>query len=211
MVEYKNSVYDEQPQEPPLVPAVPAPGDDVTPSAPPEQEVAEESSEKENDNNNKAVASGTAGAVLGLLFGGPIGAALLGFGAAYAVRKEKGDTVGDAARALGDVAISTKNKAKELDEQHRIVERSQQAATTAWESAKVYDQKYNVLDQVREAIVISWAWFVDVVTEHKLLERGVEGVGRGYEYVADRVGNCGSDEKNETTLQQQQQQPTAST
>jgi len=64
--------------------------------------------------HDRMVASGTTGAVLGFLFGGPILSALLGFGAAYATKKN--GAPGDAARALGDVGLTVREKAIEVDE-----------------------------------------------------------------------------------------------
>jgi hypothetical protein len=138
------------------------------------------------------VASGAAGAVLGFLFGGPILAALLGFGAAYATQKE--GATGDAARALGDVAISTKEKALEVDKKHNVVNRSKEAAADVWGKAKKYDKQYNVLDKVKDVVVFSWKSFSDFICHRRVLERGVDGVGRGYEYVAKKV----SGESNDT-------------
>jgi hypothetical protein len=138
------------------------------------------------------VASGAAGAVIGFLFGGPLLAALLGFGAAYATQKE--GATGDAARALGDVAISTKEKALEVDKKHNVVNRSKDAAADAWGKAKKYDKQYNVLDKVKDCVGFGWKSFSDFIRDRRVLERGVDGVGRGYEYVAKKV----SGESNDT-------------
>ena len=67
------------------------------------------------------------GAVLGFFFGGPLISALLGFGAAYATRKK--GAPGDAARALGDITISTREKARGLEEKNKIGDRSKKAPT----------------------------------------------------------------------------------
>jgi hypothetical protein len=127
--------------------------------------------------------------------GGPLISALLGFGAAYATQKP--GAPGDAARALGDVAISTKEKAKELDEKHHIVDRSKKAATEAWEKTKECDHCHNVLDTLKNTIVFIWGALVNFVQENRLLERGVDGVGLGYEYVVERVsGESSSNDTN---------------
>merc|ERR1711976_631540 len=84
---------------------------------------------------------------------------------------------GDAARALGYVAVSARQKAEEFDDKHKIVDRSKKVANDAWQKAKTYDQSHNVLDTVLETIVYGWGAFVGFVKEHRLLEKGVDGVG----------------------------------
>lgn len=187
MVETKS--FDEQASlSVPLVDASPV---STARSVPPEQSKdttgsANNEEEEEEEVKRRMVASGTTGAVVGFLFGGPILSALLGFGAAY-VSKKQGPT-GDAARALGDVGVSIRDKAVEIDEKHRVVERSTKAANDAWESAKKYDQQHHVLDKAWDFAVKGWQSFVSYVEKNRLLERGVEGVGKGYEYVAEKVG-----------------------
>ena len=195
MVEYTTSIYDDR--VPPLVPATYVEGnDDVGQSTSQDDETNhpkisnddETTATPIEDQEKKTmVASGTAGAVIGLFLGGPILSALLGFGAAYCTKKE--GTTGDAARALGDVAVSARQKAEEFDDKHKIVDRSKKVANDAWQKAKTYDQSHNVLDTVLETIVYGWGAFVGFVKEHRLLEKGVDGVGRGYEFVAERVSS----------------------
>jgi hypothetical protein len=132
------------------------------------------------------VRSGVTGAVLGFLCGGPLLSALLGFLAAYVSQKE--GAPGDYARSLGAFGVSVKAKAMDLDEKHHIAERFSKAASEAWDKAKQYDGKYNVLDKARDTAMSSWILFVNYVREHLLLERGVALTGRGYEYVVDKVG-----------------------
>lgn len=141
----------------------------------------------DDEQQKQMVASGTTGAVLGFLFGGPILSALVGFGAAYVSKKE--GAPGDAARALGDMGLSVRNKAIEVDEKHKIVERSGKAVTNAWEGAKEYDRKHNVLEKTREFTVHSWESFVHFIQERRILQQGVDGFGKGYEFVAEKV--CG--------------------
>ena len=147
-----------------------------------------------NTNDSRMAASGAAGAVLGFLFGGPLFAILCGFGSAYATTKD--GAPGDAARALGDVAITAKTKAEEIDKEHNVVYRSKQAAAEMWENAKEYDRRHNILDQAKQFAVFSWKSFVKFVQDHRVLERGVDGVGKGFEYVAGRV--VGDDANNQT-------------
>ncbi len=76
---------------------------------------------------------------------------------------------------LGDVAISTREKDKALDEKHHIVDRSKETASKAWEQAKECNRWHNVLDAKKDTVVSSWGAFVKFVKERQLLERGVDG------------------------------------
>ena len=122
--------------------------------------------------------SGVAGAVVGLLVGGPIIAAVAGFGTAYAVRKE--GTAGDIARALGEVALSARARALEVDREHRFAEKAKRAVDDL-------SRKHKIAAKTKEFARASWKAAVDLDRRHKLLERGVEGTGRGFEYIAERV------------------------
>lgn len=149
---------------------------------------SESTSDESHSPKDKMVASGATGAVLGFLFGGPILSALLGFGAAYA--SQKNGVPGDAARALGDVGITVRDKAIEVDEKHHIVEKSSKVATDVWEGAKQFDQRHNILEKSKDFTVASWKSFVKFVQERRILQKGVDGVGCGYEFVAEKL-NCG--------------------
>jgi hypothetical protein len=134
------------------------------------------------------MASGTTAAVLGFFFlGGPIGAIIMGFLAAYSAQKE--GAAGDVARTVGDIGVTVSQKAKAINDKHHIVDRSAQAARKAWESAKEYDRQHHVLDKAVEALIRGWNRFVQFVHKHKLLERGVESAGRGYEFMAERLSS----------------------
>ncbi|KAG7342099.1 hypothetical protein IV203_007191 [Nitzschia inconspicua] len=134
--------------------------------------------------DRQMIASGTTAAVFGFLFlGGPLGAVILGCSAAYASQKE--GAAGDIARSIGDVGVSIKEKAQQIDNKHHIVDRTSKAATKAWKSAMEYDREHRVLDKILAALQQGWQQLTRFVREHRLLERGVESAGRGYAYVAE--------------------------
>lgn len=140
---------------------------------------------RDTPEHDRMVASGTAGAVIGLLVGGPFLAAIAGFGSAYATQKD--GVAGDTTRALGEVALATKEKARELNHKHHIVDKSKQVAGEAWAKAQEMDQKHHILQQLKAVLIFSWGAFVDFVRRHRLMEKGVDGVGRALEYIAGKV------------------------
>jgi hypothetical protein len=151
------------------------------------------------------VASGVAGMVVGLLLFGPIVGAIVGFGTAYATKTE--GPAGDIARAMGDIARAIGDKAIELDQKHHLVEKSKDVVVAGWEKAKALDQEHQILVKVKDFVVFSWKETVEFTRRHRLLERGVQGVGRGFEWLFRKLfGNTDStngrnnyNNRNETT------------
>lgn len=139
----------------------------------------------------RVAASGTAGCILGCLIGGPICAILGGFGSAYAAKNKEG-AAGDCARAMGDVALVAKAKAFEVEEKHNVVENSKQVAAGAWENAKEMDRDYHICEKTKDAIAYTGKAAVNFTVKHRLLERGVQGVGRGMESVAEKLSSNSS-------------------
>lgn len=128
--------------------------------------------------------SGIAGAVVGLLLGGPIIGAIAGFGSAYAVRKE--GVAGDAARALGEVALSVRATGQEWEEKHHV-----------WRDTKrsIQHADSKIAIKARTLMEKGWQSAVELNRQHNLLERGVEGTGQGFEYVAEKIQSISSDKK----------------
>ena len=148
----------------------------------------------EREEYHKAVvaASATAGGILGCLMGG-IGCAILGgLGTAYAAKYKEGSCIGDCARAMGEVTLTAREKAIALDQKHHIVNYTQTAAAGALENAKAMDEEYHVAEKSKNCLVHTGKAAMDFAARHKLVERGVSGVGRGMSYLGGRVSGAGS-------------------
>jgi hypothetical protein len=153
-------------------------------------EIVGESNETTTNNtpteHDRMVGAGVASGVIGMLVGGPFLGLLLGFGAAYASTKTDGP-VGDAARAVGDVALVAKAKAQEVDAKHNLVTKTKVAANEAWERAKQVDRKHNVLAKSKEFVVFSWQKMLEINREHRVLERSIEALGRALAYLVSQL------------------------
>jgi hypothetical protein len=145
--------------------------------------------EEEELGKRQTIGAGVFSGIVGLFLGGPFVALILGFGAAYAT--EKRGAVGDTARAVGDVALSARKKAIEIDEKHKVVDKSKVMAQEAFEKAKEMDQNHHILERTKDLMVYSWTSIVDFCRRNRVLERSVQGVGRSAEWVAGKVaGSC---------------------
>lgn len=140
----------------------------------------------DDDNNARITAAGIGSGVVGLLFGGPIVALIFGFGGAYAAEKKDG-LLGDTARSVGDVALSVQEKAKNLDRKYNVMENVKDSSQRTWERAKQFDHEHKVLDKTKDLVVYSWFAMIDFVRRHHLIERGVNGVGKGFCWLIEKI------------------------
>lgn len=138
-----------------------------------------------SSDEGRMVASGVAGAVVGSLIFGPFLGAMVGFGAAYSTRTE--GAAGDIGRALGDIALMTRDKAGEIEREHRLVQKGKDALSAGWDKAKEMDRKHHILEKVKDYLAFCWTETVDFTRRHRLLERGVHGVGKGIEWFFVKV------------------------
>ena len=149
--------------------------------------IVETPNESENLEHDRMVSAGVASGVLGLLLGGPFLGLLLGFGTAYAIDKD--GAAGDAARAVGDVALLAKHKAIEVDAKHNLVEKSKTVANDAWKGCKEVDRTHNVLEKIKGFVVFTWGKMLEINREHRVLERAVEGIGKAMAYLLTQISN----------------------
>ena len=148
-------------------------------------EVTSSDIESNNNNNNPKLASSIATGVVGCLLGGPLLGLALGFGAAYA--HDRPGAVGDASRAVGDLALLASIRAKEINEQHQVAEKTKLATAQMLQKAKDCDREHKVVDQAQNALVRGWNWTVRFVQKHNLIERGVQNVGKAVVWAAETL------------------------
>lgn len=121
--------------------------------------------------------------------GGCVPAILLGLGCAYATTKE--GCCGDTSRAIGEVGLTCRRKAKELNEKHDIASKSTKrtkvVVLSTVERAKELDQNHGILSRTKDSVVYVWEVVTDFAGRHRLVETSVEGVGSAAYWAADRV------------------------
>jgi hypothetical protein len=141
--------------------------------------------DESNSEESRMIASGIAGVVVGSLIFGPFLGTLLGFGAAYSTRKE--GAAGDIGRALGDVALITRDRAVEIDRKHFLVQKGKDALARGWEKAKEMDREHHILEKGKDFLIFCWTETVDFTRRHRIIERGVQGVGKALEWLFSRI------------------------
>lgn len=158
-----------------------------------------------NQLEHVTLAAGAAGAVLGLLTGGPFLSIVLGVVSAHYCTQE--GMAGDVARALGEVAITAQHRFQEVDQKHHMVDRSKKAATNAFARAKKHLhslQDEDKKDQFRAFLeldakhkctaVVIWCWksLVDFERKHNLIQRGSIQAKKAFDELLEKVSSSTS-------------------
>merc|ERR1712003_64261 len=88
---------------------------------------------------------------------------------------------------LGDVALSAKDKATELDVKHRISDRTKNVTDNAWESVRKFEGDNGPIHKCKSAVAKGWENTVEYTRRHRLIERGVDGVGNAIDWTTDKL------------------------
>ncbi|KAL7557726.1 hypothetical protein ACA910_021059 [Epithemia clementina (nom. ined.)] len=144
--------------------------------------------DEEKKQKARMMGAGIATGILGSIFCGPLFGILLGFGAAYATKSE--GAVGDSARAVGDVALSAKERAVEIDQKHNVVGKCKEVSGQAWEKAKEMDQKHNILSKTKDFFVFCAGSIQDFCQQNRVVERTVDAANRSASWAADQISNA---------------------
>jgi len=160
-------------------------------------------SQKEDTRIRNGAAAG--GAILGLLFGGPFFSIVLGVGAAHYSKLEGAS--GDCARALGEIALVTKDKFTKVNEDHHLVDKGKEAAANLHEQLHAADREHHIREKAGSVIRQCWAFTLEFVEKHKLIEQGSEK----FKIVVDKLTNIILEHHNSSLQNSAQQQEERST
>jgi hypothetical protein len=148
---------------------------------PSEEELIDITKSVAKEDKHLAIPAGVGGGVLGFVFGGPILSALLGFSAAYAVRKK--NATGDAARSLGELFVSVQEKTAEIEEKNHFIEKTRTSINDFCDD----ENEKSVPFKTRAFLVSTWLAVSNFTKEKQLLERGVEETGKGLEFIGKSI------------------------
>merc|ERR1719386_257871 len=85
-----------------------------------------------------------------LVLGGTLGLVAGAGAAAYAATRKDG--VGDAARGVGNCAMTGANKAKELNDEHNITGKATAAAQAGIAKAKEVNEKHGITEKITAGV-----------------------------------------------------------
>lgn len=119
-----------------------------------------QASEKEST----VLASGVAGAVVGTLLLGTFPGLMAGLFAAY-VHDQSG-AAGDISRALGEIALITREKVVVIETKHNLVARAKVAFVKAWKYAIQLDQDHNIVRKLKNFSRFSWSMILEYMSSN---------------------------------------------
>jgi hypothetical protein len=137
---------------------------------PPQQQERQQQQKQQETAVPKAAAAG--GAVVGLFLGGPIVSLILGIGAHHYAKRE--GATGDCARALGEIALVTRDKFRRVNDRHHLVDKGKKAASRTLHNMQRADRKHKAKERFGYFVSHCYALTLDFVYRHRLIERGSE-------------------------------------
>jgi hypothetical protein len=166
----------------PLVPAMPL----VPPNSAPLQTQANEDARA----RERTIGAGVLSGVIFTICCGPVLGFIMGCGTAYYAkppaaateqRESSSSLVRDSAVALGEIALVITDHAKQLDQRHAVVERSQRAVSETPSSVSW------VLDRTQKIVSTATQTAVHQAQKHHLLERSVETIGQSFDWIGQKI------------------------
>ena len=94
------------------------------------QQQQQQQQRQDVDQQSRTIGAWASFSVLGFLMGGPSLSMIFGIGAAFCSQQEEGVFAGDVARAIGDVAIFSRQKCMHIDQKYSIVDKIANRAFT---------------------------------------------------------------------------------
>lgn len=134
--------------------------------------------------HSQAVAAGVTTGAFGLMFGGPIIGALVGFGTTAVAKMDQHSVVGDAVRGVGDLALVATDKVKEIDEKHQISNKTS-------EKVKEIDLKLHVSEKSNEIAIKTVATIekMKATENYHIVQHHVGRVGNTMNSVSNKVND----------------------
>jgi hypothetical protein len=163
----------------------------------PMEVVVHQENNHEEDDWSQAKCAGVVGGVAGCLTGGFWLSLVCATGCIYAAKRE--GTAGDIARACGTCGIKANVMAREVDEQHQVVDKSKKAAVAVWSKAKDLNREHQIVEKTKDCVKSGVKAGVKFSREHKLVERTAQGVGKVLSSVVQEITTISKDEEDSTT------------
>jgi hypothetical protein len=155
--------------------ARPVPPSDVTEdySFAPSEDVNNLQQRNRQDDDPKQFGAGVVAAIVVMPLLGPVFAVVAGVAAAYGTTQS--GPAGDACRAAGEIALIAKDKAKELNQKHQLVDKTNNGARAVIAKAQDVNGRHEILEKIK-------ALFVGTV----------RGVGQAFQFAAEKMKSRGS-------------------
>eukprot|EP00566_Odontella_aurita_P027483 CAMPEP_0113532844 /NCGR_PEP_ID=MMETSP0015_2-20120614/4281_1 /TAXON_ID=2838 /ORGANISM="Odontella" /LENGTH=167 /DNA_ID=CAMNT_0000431843 /DNA_START=258 /DNA_END=761 /DNA_ORIENTATION=+ /assembly_acc=CAM_ASM_000160 len=150
-------------------------------------------------NRTRATAAGVAAGALGLLAAGPIFALIAGSGTAYYAAKKDDGVASDVARAVGDVALTTRDKARDINRKHQVVRRTKDASKGALMKAKDMNARLRISERANATVLSVYEGAIRYNRDHRVLEKASYAVKRMFRFAWKNILNAESEKSPSIT------------
>lgn len=144
----------------------------------------------------QVVGAAVFGAVAGFLLGGSRTGLAAGIGAGIAATTQT--AMGDVARSMGDVAVTAGHKAREVDEKHRVVEKTRAAAgavaSTTMGTIRELDEKHKIVEKGKQGVRSAYQSVVEFERKHNIVDNTAKKLSEGASFVTEKLTN--NDKRN---------------
>jgi len=128
--------------------------------------VTEENDDERRAKNERMIGAGVTAAAASLMCG-PIIAAIVGYGTAYGTTQP--GTAGDICRAVGDTGLYIRDKAVELNQKHKFLEKTKEGAKETAEKARNPDTRKQIVENTKNGLSSAWVNIREFENKHNLL------------------------------------------
>eukprot|EP00549_Striatella_unipunctata_P016088 CAMPEP_0118696734 /NCGR_PEP_ID=MMETSP0800-20121206/14037_1 /TAXON_ID=210618 ORGANISM="Striatella unipunctata, Strain CCMP2910" /NCGR_SAMPLE_ID=MMETSP0800 /ASSEMBLY_ACC=CAM_ASM_000638 /LENGTH=203 /DNA_ID=CAMNT_0006595931 /DNA_START=156 /DNA_END=770 /DNA_ORIENTATION=- len=142
------------------------------------------------------VSAGLTSGVLSTFLLGPFCGLLIGLSMAHYTRKD--GATGDVARAIGEVGLLARDKARLVDAKHDLAKKSTESLVRTWGQLKELDRKHHILEHLKIVLVKSMQEAVHFNRKYHVLENMVNGMGKCLNYLGNKAN--GIDNNSHFTL-----------
>merc|ERR1712137_1323092 len=91
--------------------------------------------------------------------------------------------VGDAAKAVGHVAVTCRTKCAELDEKHSISDKTSSAFSGCWEKTRELGEKHNVTEHAQNAANSAARGLQEANEKHQIVDKTAAGIAGAAKYL----------------------------
>ena len=155
------------------------------------QEMDRSSTEVPQHEPDVMVGACIAGACLGCLIGGPALGCIAGAGSAYGTTRN--NAAGDCTRSMGQLALSCRSKAIQVNEKHQIVEKTKTAAYVCWQKSRDMNERHRMAERTKDCLVAGWEGAKEANRKYHIIDRTFEAIGVTCAYLSDKIaGDAGA-------------------
>mmetsp|Transcript_15865 Transcript_15865/g.23207 ORF Transcript_15865/g.23207 Transcript_15865/m.23207 type:complete len:144 (+) Transcript_15865:101-532(+) len=98
-----------------------------------------------------------------------------------------GSALGGLAKASTGMVSAACQRAKQINENHKVSTKTKDAATSVVQGAKDIDEKHHVVDKTKKAAGSMYRGAKDFEQKHHVVEKTAQGVTKGLQFISSKL------------------------